>query len=109
MIEVKPQSFLNNFFMVFINELIKTGYLKTPEIINAFRKIKRADFLLDEYKNVANLDIPLPIGYGQTISQPLTVAFMLEALSPRKGDKISKNKFEQQRFSGFVFVPLVKE
>jgi len=71
-----------------IQELIKQGYLKTPLIIEAFKKIKREDFLLEEYKDEAVINAPLPIGYGQTISQPLTVAFMLELLQPQPGDKI---------------------
>lgn len=69
-------------------ELINSGYLKTPRIIDAFRKIDRADFVVENLKGDAYLNIPLPIGYGQTISQPLTVAFMLELLKPEKGDKI---------------------
>ncbi len=71
-----------------IDELIKQGYLKTPIIIEAFRKINRADFLSKEIKDEAELNTPLPIGFGQTISQPLTVAFMMELLKPQAGDKI---------------------
>lgn len=71
-----------------INSLIKGGYLKTPEIIAAFRAIDRADFVLEKYKSEAYVDAPLPIGFSQTISQPLTVAFMLELLEPKKGEKI---------------------
>jgi len=71
-----------------INNLIKNGYLKTPEIINAFRKIDRVDFVSKELKSEAAANTPLPIGYEQTISQPLTVAFMLELLEPKEGDKI---------------------
>lgn len=71
-----------------IDELIRLGYLKTPEIINAFRKIKREDFMLEDFKEEAPENYPLPIGFGQTISQPMTVAFMLEALQPQKGHKI---------------------
>jgi len=71
-----------------VDKLIERGYLKTPEIIAAFKKIKRVDFLREEYKHLAEIDEPLPIGYGQTISQPLTVAFMFELLQPKKGDKI---------------------
>lgn len=71
-----------------INSLIKDGYLKTPEIIEAFKSIDRADFVLEEYKNEAYVNAPLPIGFGQTISQPLTVAFMLELLEPKAGEKI---------------------
>lgn len=68
--------------------LIAKGVLKTPRIAGAFAEIDRKDFVLDEYKDEAYGDYPLPIGYGQTISQPSTVAFMLELLQPRGGDRI---------------------
>ncbi|MEK9194484.1 MAG: protein-L-isoaspartate O-methyltransferase [Patescibacteria group bacterium] len=71
-----------------IKGLIKDGYLKTPAIIEAFEKIDRADFVRDENKSDAYANYPLPIGEGQTISQPLTVAFMLELLEPKTGEKI---------------------
>ncbi len=74
--------------MSLVEELIEDGWLKTPEIIEAFRKIKRVDFLPEDLKNSAELNEAFPIGYGQTISQPLVVAFMLEQLSPQPGDKI---------------------
>jgi protein-L-isoaspartate(D-aspartate) O-methyltransferase len=71
-----------------IDQLISQGYLKTPRIIQAFRKIKREDFIPEEFKDQAEGNYPLSIGYGQTISQPLTVAFMLELLQPEPGDKV---------------------
>lgn len=71
-----------------IDSLIKDGYLKTPEIIEAFKKIDRVNFVPEEYKNDVYVNAPLPIGFNQTISQPLTVAFMLELLEPKYGDKI---------------------
>lgn len=71
-----------------LKELISSGYLKTPAIIEAFQKIDRKDFVLDEHKDEAYINAPLPIGHGQTISQPLTVAFMLELLQPEPGNKI---------------------
>ncbi len=71
-----------------IRDLEREGYLKTPRIIDAFRKIDRKDFVLPEYISEAYENYPLPIGLGQTISQPLTVAFMLEQLSPQPGDTI---------------------
>ncbi len=74
--------------MALIDSLIKEGWLSSPHIIKAFRKIRRADFLPQEIKDLAEMDQALPIGFGQTISQPLVVAFMLEKLDPRKGDKI---------------------
>ena len=74
--------------MALVDELIKDGWLKTPEIIEAFRKIKRSDFLPKGDEQLAELNEALPIGFGQTISQPLVVAFMLELLEPKKGQKI---------------------
>ena len=74
--------------MTLIDELIEEGYLKTPEIIEAFKKIRRKDFVRAEDESGAEINAPLPIGGGQTISQPLTVAFMIELLQPEAGDKI---------------------
>jgi len=71
-----------------VEKLIQDGYLKTPLIIEAFKKIDRRDFVIDEFKDCAYINEPLQIGYGQTISQPLTVAFMLELLQPISGEKI---------------------
>ncbi len=71
-----------------VKDLISSGYLKTPAIIDAFQKIDRKDFVSEEYKDEAYVNAPLPIGHGQTISQPLTVAFMLELLRPEPGNKI---------------------
>ncbi|MEA3293041.1 MAG: protein-L-isoaspartate O-methyltransferase [Patescibacteria group bacterium] len=74
--------------MSLIDNLVQERWLKTPRIIEAFRKIKRMDFLSEDNKNFAEIDEPLPIGYSQTISQPLVVAFMLEKLQPQEGDRI---------------------
>jgi protein-L-isoaspartate(D-aspartate) O-methyltransferase len=77
-----------------VNQLIEEDYLKSQPIIEAFKKIKRADFVPEEIKRdrgdnfAAEYNAPLSIGHGQTISQPLTVAFMLELLQPKKGDKV---------------------
>ncbi|MEK7624493.1 MAG: protein-L-isoaspartate O-methyltransferase [Patescibacteria group bacterium] len=71
-----------------IKDLIKGGYLKSRPLIDAFEKIDRIDFVPENLKNEAYLNQPLPIGFGQTISQPLTVAFMLELLEPKPDEKI---------------------
>lgn len=73
---------------ILVDMLTQEGVLKTPEIIDAFKSIDRRDFVLEEYKDEAYGNYPLPIGYDQTISQPLTVAFMLELLEPKEGEKI---------------------
>jgi len=71
-----------------IQEIIDLGYLKSPNIIEAFLAIDRKDFVVLEYQDETYSNIPLPIGFGQTISQPLTVAFILELLQPQAGEKI---------------------
>lgn len=74
--------------MSLVDDLINDGYLQSPEIISGFRKIKRADFLRPEDKFKADFNEPVSIGFGQTNSQPATVAFMLELLEAANGDKI---------------------
>ena len=74
--------------MDLIDNLIEQGWLETPSIIEAFRAVKRADFMPADIRHLAEQDLAFPIGYGQTISQPLVVAFMLEKLRPCFGDKV---------------------
>jgi protein-L-isoaspartate(D-aspartate) O-methyltransferase len=71
-----------------INHLINTGALSSSNITQAFENVDRVDFVDDPTVSDVYGDYPLPIGYGQTISQPTTVAMMLEMLKPRRGDKI---------------------
>ena len=74
------------------DELIRaiehSGVLRTPRIIDAFRRIDRKYFVPASYSDYRYIDKPLPIGKDQTISQPTTVAFMLELLQPEEGDKV---------------------
>ena len=71
-----------------IQHLINSGVMHSKNIIEAFKNIDRIDFVLDP--NVSDIyeDYPLQIGYKQTISQPTTVAMMLEMLEPKDGQKI---------------------
>lgn len=71
-----------------IDHLIKRRVLVTRSIIDALSKMDRINFIRPEDLNRAYMDNPLPIGYGQTISQPYTVVFMLELLQPEKGNKV---------------------
>lgn len=71
-----------------LDHLIRENTLVTPSLIDAFRTVKREDFVLPAYREEAGLDTALPIGHGQTISQPYTVALMLELLEPRSGMRI---------------------
>ena len=71
-----------------VDYLIQNSTLKTPSIIQAFNKLDRKNFMPDKIKYLSDKDAALPIGYGQTISQPTTVALMLELLQPEPGQKI---------------------
>ena len=71
-----------------IYSMIKSGVLYSPHIIEAFENIDRKYFVPKSLQEFAYIDKPLPIGNEQTISQPSTVAFMLEKLEPKKGDDI---------------------
>lgn len=51
-------------------------------VLDAMKKVPRHLFIPKEYEDEAYNDYPLPIGYGQTISQPYIVAYMTEALRP---------------------------
>lgn len=57
------------------------------EILKAMRKVPRHFFVPADYQKDAYGDYPLPIGYGQTISQPYIVAYMTEAVKPDKKKK----------------------
>jgi protein-L-isoaspartate(D-aspartate) O-methyltransferase len=82
----------------FIEQLVREGRIKTKAIINAFFKIDRTDFIPDEFKDEAYFDMPIPIFSGMTTSQPSTIAFMLEKLQPRRGQKV----FEIGTGSGYL-------
>jgi protein-L-isoaspartate(D-aspartate) O-methyltransferase len=73
---------------ILINSLIEENALKTKAVIEAFKKVRREDFVTEKYKEFAYVDEPLPTIDGQTISQPYTVAVMTEALHPKAGQKI---------------------
>lgn len=71
-----------------IESLNAQGVLQSERIRHAFRRVDRARFLPFEVRDQAYKNIPVPIGFGQTISQPLTVAIMLEALQPKERDHV---------------------
>lgn len=54
----------------------------------AFQEMNRADFVPKDLSDKVTIDAPLPIGYGQTISQPSTVRHMLSWLDAKVGDTV---------------------
>lgn len=69
-------------------EEIKRKGIKDPKVIEAIGKIPRHLFMDSAFVNFAYVDKAFPIGSGQTISQPYTVAYQTELLEIKKGDKI---------------------
>jgi protein-L-isoaspartate(D-aspartate) O-methyltransferase len=71
-----------------IEPLILASVLKTRRVIKAFEEVDRKHFVPIQFRDDAYGNFPLPIGHGQTISQPYTVALMLELLDVKAGDKV---------------------
>ncbi|TSC90053.1 MAG: protein-L-isoaspartate(D-aspartate) O-methyltransferase [Parcubacteria group bacterium Gr01-1014_2] len=88
----------------FVEKLISDKTLQTPRIINAFKAIDRKDFVLSEGEGRAYEDRPLSIGFGATISQPTTIAIMLEKLQPEP----TSNVLEVGTGSGYLTALLAK-
>ena len=57
-------------------------------LLRAMNEVEREKFIPRAMRSHAYVDIALPIGYGQTISQPYTIAIMTQALKVNNGDKI---------------------
>src|SRR4030065_2070796 len=66
---------------------IKARGVKDPRVLSAMLKVERHLFVPKEYQTSAYADQPLPIGEGQTISQPYIVALMTELLELKGGEK----------------------
>src|SRR5437667_3050771 len=62
--------------------------ISDQRVLRAMGSVPREKFVPKELRNSAYDDRPLPIGYGQTISQPFIVAFMTEQLQPKKSQRV---------------------
>jgi protein-L-isoaspartate(D-aspartate) O-methyltransferase len=71
-----------------VSETIEARGVENEDVLEAMRSVPRHVFVPAEYLNEAYADHPLPIGYGQTISQPYIVAWMTELLALEPGDKV---------------------
>lgn len=67
---------------------IENRGVSDPDVLAAMRSVQRHKFVPESYLSLAYADHPLPIGYGQTISQPYIVALMTEALELQENDKV---------------------
>ena len=71
-----------------IRQLVTSGILRSPRVIEALRRVPREPFLPENVKASAATDCPLPIGSGQTASAPHMVSIMDEALELEVGHKV---------------------
>jgi len=71
-----------------VSHQIERRGVTSPTVLAAMRRVPRHEFVPLSHRNQAYQDYPLPIGFGQTISQPYIVAAMTEALSLRPSDKV---------------------
>jgi len=62
--------------------------ITNARVLTVMRKVPRHEFVPEPYRSRAYEDGALPIGYGQTISQPYVVAFMTEQLDPKPADRV---------------------
>lgn len=69
------------------DQLMSRG-IKDERVLTAMLKVERHRFVPSAHRHQAYEDYPLPVGEGQTISQPYIVAFMTEALDLKKEDKV---------------------
>jgi len=71
-----------------VDSLVRRGYISSPKVQAAMRRVPREEFLPEDLRNEAYVDSPLPIGDGQTISAPHMVAIMAEHLDLSPGMKV---------------------
>ena len=82
--------------------------IKNPAVLKAMRETPRELFMPVDTRALAYEDRPVPIGYGQTISQPYIVAFMTEMLDIRK-DHVVLEIGTGSGYQAAVLSPLAKE
>jgi protein-L-isoaspartate(D-aspartate) O-methyltransferase len=71
-----------------VAEQLETRNIQSAAVLQAMRTVPRHLFVPEDMQSEAYSDCPLPIGLGQTISQPYIVAFMTDQLQPTAGTKI---------------------
>ena len=71
-----------------VQQQIAARGVRNPRVLDAMQHVPRHEFVPATERGQAYADRPLPIGHGQTISQPYIVAFMSEALDPQPTDRV---------------------
>jgi len=71
-----------------VQEQLMSRGVRDERVLAAMNKVPREEFVPQDSRAASYTDQPLPIGYGQTISQPYIVAFMTEQLRPKPSDRV---------------------
>jgi protein-L-isoaspartate(D-aspartate) O-methyltransferase len=71
-----------------VRHQLVAGGIRNPEVLQAMVEVPRHEFVPSSLRPYAYADGPLPIGHGQTISQPFIVAYMTQALELSKEDRV---------------------
>jgi protein-L-isoaspartate(D-aspartate) O-methyltransferase len=74
--------------VIMVRDQIEARGVKNPEVLAAMRAVPRELFVPESVRPQAYEDHPLPIGFGQTISQPFIVGLMTELLEPKKSHRV---------------------
>lgn len=71
-----------------VHHQIRGRGIEEPDLLKAMKSVPRERFVDPKFESLAYRDGPIPIGHGQTISQPYVVALMTRALEAKPGDRI---------------------
>jgi protein-L-isoaspartate(D-aspartate) O-methyltransferase len=74
--------------MAMVRQQIENEGVRSPAVLKAMRSVERHLFIPESMRGYAYNDRPVPIGYGQTISQPYIVAYMTQVIAPQPGFKV---------------------
>jgi protein-L-isoaspartate(D-aspartate) O-methyltransferase len=86
--ELEPKGDFRAMREKMVESQIKSRGVRDPRVLSAMLKVERHLFVPKEFQNSAYSDQPVPIGEGQTISQPYIVALMTELLELKGGERV---------------------
>jgi protein-L-isoaspartate(D-aspartate) O-methyltransferase len=86
--QIEPIDRFDQMRLKMVEYQIEARGIKDRRVLEAIRKVPRHLFVPENLQDIAYNDEPLPIGSGQTISQPYIVAYMTEILRLQEGDRV---------------------
>jgi protein-L-isoaspartate(D-aspartate) O-methyltransferase len=86
-VQLESDEWLEERMRMVDNQIRRRG-VTDQDVLEAMERVPRHEFVPEEFKSQSYADRPLPIGHGQTISQPYIVALMTELLQLRSTDRV---------------------